>query len=146
MTMCSRACLLALPLLALPSTARALDFDVGRFRVDAGANPHINVTTDNGQWGFNGLNGCNGVGGPRAGPWYLYWPLEAHFQVPAPIAYPYWPSSMTTGAFHYQLPPPGPLHLPPPQAPPPPAQQPQKAGFQPVGYYYGQAPSYWYSR
>lgn len=28
---------------------------------------------------------------PQAGPWYLYWPLEAHFVAPAPTGYPYWP-------------------------------------------------------
>ncbi|HTU21112.1 MAG TPA: hypothetical protein VMG10_23870 [Gemmataceae bacterium] len=29
---------------------------------------------------------------PQAGPWYLYWPLEAHFVAPAPTGYPYWPA------------------------------------------------------
>lgn len=24
----------------------------------------------------------------QLGPWYNYWPLEAHFQQPAPLAYP----------------------------------------------------------
>jgi hypothetical protein len=28
---------------------------------------------------------------PQAGPWYLYWPMEAHFVAPAPTGYPYWP-------------------------------------------------------
>jgi hypothetical protein len=41
-----------------------------------------------------GINCGNGGGGcgasPCLGPWYLYWPLEAHFQTPAPPAYPYW--------------------------------------------------------
>jgi hypothetical protein len=31
----------------------------------------------------------------QCGPWYLYWPMEAHFQVPAPTGYPYWPSAMS---------------------------------------------------
>jgi hypothetical protein len=31
----------------------------------------------------------------QCGPWYLYWPMEAHFQVPAPTGYPYWPSPMS---------------------------------------------------
>jgi hypothetical protein len=30
----------------------------------------------------------------QVGPWYLYWPLEAHFQVPAMPCYPWWPPSM----------------------------------------------------
>jgi hypothetical protein len=37
-------------------------------------------------WGGN-------VHGP-VGPWYLYWPLEAHFNAPAMPQYPYWPSPM----------------------------------------------------
>jgi hypothetical protein len=29
------------------------------------------------------------------GPWYLYWPLEGHFQVPAVPQYPYWTAPQT---------------------------------------------------
>ncbi|GEM_PF-5895006 len=29
---------------------------------------------------------------PVASPWYLYYPYEAYFNVPAPMAYPYWPA------------------------------------------------------
>jgi hypothetical protein len=32
---------------------------------------------------------------PAVGPWYLYYPLEAYFQVPASPQYPYWPAPMT---------------------------------------------------
>lgn len=29
----------------------------------------------------------------QAGPWYLYWPMEKEFVVPAPVcAYPFWPA------------------------------------------------------
>lgn len=40
---------------------------------------------------------CGGPGGcaGQCGPWYQYWPQEAHFQVPAPTGYPYWPTAMT---------------------------------------------------
>ena len=31
---------------------------------------------------------------PALGPWYLYWPMEAHFQTPASPQYPYWPAPM----------------------------------------------------
>ena len=31
---------------------------------------------------------------PALGPWYLYWPMEAHFQTPASPYYPYWPAPM----------------------------------------------------
>jgi hypothetical protein len=60
-----------------------------------------------------------------AAPWYLYWPMEAYYQVPAPTGYPYWPSAMT--------PPPNWGHAPPAHA---------QGAFRPVGYY--GAPSYWY--
>jgi hypothetical protein len=43
------------------------------------------------QWGGTFyMRGGNGLM-PQAGPWYLYWPLEAHFVAPAPTGYPYWP-------------------------------------------------------
>jgi hypothetical protein len=41
---------------------------------------------------------CGGYGGggytvnPQLGPWYNYWPMEAHFQTPAMPQYPYWPA------------------------------------------------------
>jgi hypothetical protein len=38
------------------------------------------------------IQGASGPAWPQAGPWYLYWPLEAHFVAPAPTGYPYWPS------------------------------------------------------
>ena len=67
--------LLALPLLAGPARANWCP----PFKVEAGANVYFRVVSTQ-----NGLQG-------QAGPWYLYWPLEAHFQVPAPCSYPYWP-------------------------------------------------------
>jgi hypothetical protein len=68
-----------------------------------------------------------GLNGP-VGPWYLYWPLEAHFNAPAMPQYPYWPSPMgmaagapiggpAAGAANFHAP-----------------------GFQQVGY----VPPYWY--
>jgi hypothetical protein len=65
-------------------------------------------------------NGC----GYGAAPWYSYWPLEAHFQVPAPTGYPYWPSPM--GSMMNA-----------------PAAYGYTPGVHQVGYY-GPAPSYWY--
>jgi hypothetical protein len=32
---------------------------------------------------------------PPLGPWYLYWPYEAHFQTPAMPEYPYWGAPQT---------------------------------------------------
>jgi hypothetical protein len=40
------------------------------------------------------------MGGPNmvpAGPWYTYYPYQAHFQTPAPTGYPYWPGPQTSG-------------------------------------------------
>lgn len=58
---------------------------------------------------------------PQAGPWYLYWPLEAHFVAPAPTGYPYWPSPMGLPATAFGGPscPPGVPVAPPPVAPAP---------------------------
>ncbi len=39
------------------------------------------------QWGHPN-SGC-------LGPWYLYWPYEAHFITPAHPKFPYWPSGQT---------------------------------------------------
>ena len=114
-------------------------------------------------WGGN-------VHGP-VGPWYLYWPLEAHFNVPAPCAYPFWPPGQTlpngqTAAIPPPLggpapppastipvpalnvPPPGPVGLPPGVAPKPDAFKPvnfHAPAVQPV-LYSAPVPSYWYGR
>ena len=78
---------------------------------------------------------CYGNGaGFGAAPWYSYWPVEAHFQVPAPTGYPYWPSPMGTAAGAQQFPAYG---FGPSQAPATPGVHQQ------IGYY-GPAPSYWY--
>ncbi len=93
--------------------------------------------------------GCGGSGGgAQVGPWYQYFPYEAHFQSAAPIAYPYWPTQtlppQDAAAYQYQ-----PAQYP--FAVPPQAGQMRQASYQspfvqPVGYYYNQAPSYWYGR
>jgi hypothetical protein len=130
-------------------------------KVDAGGSLHIHVNT--------------GSYAPlQAGPWYLYWPLEAHFVLPAPTGYPYWPGNQVlpniaiggpNPAAGYPPPPvpppPGPA-LPPAAVPVPPPPPPAAAApVLPSGYYYPtalqrtsyyqapgyyQAPSYWYGR
>ena len=75
----------------------------------------------------------------RLGPWYLYYPYEAHFQAPAPVGpFPNWQAGAA-------VPVAPPAFAPPAQAPwQPPVPQPmvQPTGFvQPVGW---QVPSYWY--
>jgi hypothetical protein len=49
--------------------------------------------------------GCGHLcGGPfDVGPWYSYWPLEAHFQTPAMPQYPFWgpPQTMAPGGGMY---------------------------------------------
>jgi hypothetical protein len=38
------------------------------------------------------------------GPWYLFWPHEAHFNAPAPTGYPYWPTPMIPVAYPPSMP------------------------------------------
>jgi hypothetical protein len=109
---------------------------------------------------------CNWYFGPtcpnwsQLGPWYLYWPMEAHFVAPAPTGYPYWPSAQVLPGMAIggpaMAPPAGPPSLPPPgmvPAPGGPAIGPAPApapapgpvlnpvGYRPAPY---QVPSYWY--
>lgn len=64
---------------------------------------------------------------PQAGPWYLYWPLEAHFVAPAPTGYPYWPGPQVLPGMAFG----GPAY-PPPAAPVPPAVVPVPAPAAPA--------------
>jgi hypothetical protein len=84
--------------------------------------------------GCGGPSCCDHGGGYGGGfgggaPWYSYWPLEAHFQVPAPTGFPYWPSPMVSslafgpgGGYGFD-----------------------GGAYQQVGYF-PQGPSYWYGR
>ena len=69
------------------------------------------------------IQGGPGPASPQAGPWYLYWPLEAHFVAPAPTGYPYWPGPMglPPGSFGGPAYPPGVAVAPAPGYAPPPA-------------------------
>jgi hypothetical protein len=127
------AAVLCLPLLAISARADGCGFG---FKICIGFNCRISCCGDS-------CNSCGGAPGCcQAGPWYQYWPYEAHFQSAAPIAYPYWPQRMT-------LPPANAGAYMQPQYPQAaPAPQPVNyypSFYQPVGYYY-QAPSYWYGR
>jgi hypothetical protein len=112
------AALLALPVFAVSARADGCGGCNGcgcwfPSHVDACVNFHFNLTGP----------GDYSVG--QLGPWYLYWPLEAHFQAPAPTGYPYWPAPMALprqNAAAYGAPAPG--------------------NFQPAGYT-GATPSYW---
>ena len=127
--------LLALPLLTTPSFAQCgggggcgISGGFG-FRFSLGFTGNLNAGCAGGCGSGCGMGGCGSPGGPGYGgggqlaPWYNYWPLQAHFNAPAPTGYPYWPA---------------------PQAPLPSAAS-AGPGLQPVGYY-GSAPSYWYGR
>ena len=132
------AALLAVPLLATPARA---DGWILPFHGTAGFNFHWDI-------------GCGSTtgGGCQLGPWYHYWPLEAHFVTPAPTGYPYWPQPQAL------MPNPmAPQPLPPPMPPPKPDPK-QGPEVKAVGYYYyspqssqagiryGPAPSYWDSK
>ncbi len=78
-----------------------------------------------GCWPFNvkcsgsfSFQSSHGPAAPQAGPWYLYWPLEAHFVAPAPTGYPYWPSPQVLPPTSFGGPavPPPPAFVPPPPA------------------------------
>lgn len=43
--------------------------------------------------GYPGGGYAGGVAPYQLGPWYQYWPYEAHFQTPALPMYPYWGAS-----------------------------------------------------
>lgn len=76
----------------------------------------------------------------QLGPWYLYYPYEAHFQMPAPVGpFPNWQAgaAMPGGAPSYASPAETPWQPPMPQ----PMVQPTSF-VQPAGYQ--QPPSYWY--
>jgi hypothetical protein len=71
---------LALPLLA--ASARAEGFSWFPYKVEAGANAYLRVqSADPSACG----PGCNG-------PWYNYWPYEAHFHAPAVPCFPFYPN------------------------------------------------------
>jgi hypothetical protein len=124
------AALVALPLLALPVRA---DFHLPSYKIDAGVNWHCNIVTPADEFAA------------QCGPWYLYWPLEAHFQAPALPHYPYWPAPMALESAPLPPFPPPPKLQPTPVPPVKPAYY-QPPTNQPVGYYYQQAPGYWYGR
>lgn len=116
-----RAILLALPFLAAPAVAHAsgVAFYCGKcaFVLDS----HC-----------KNKDGCCNC----AGPWYSYWPYNAHFQTPAHPEFPYWPGPMTTMVPSHPAPPPAPSYMP--------GAQPMSY-HQPVGYHF-QPPTYWYGR
>jgi hypothetical protein len=127
------ASLLALPFLALAAPVQAnptiyFSMPVGPDKIDAGFNVHLRM-----------LHG-NAPG--QAGPWYLYWPMEAHFQQPAPTGFPFWPGPMSLPgdshghASQYPSFVPQPTHVQAPVQPNP---------VRPVNYQ-TTMPSYWYPR
>ena len=129
---------LAVPLAAAPAQAQLFQQT---------AVPPMNL---NGGLTLN-FNLFAGGGQTQLGPWYRYWPHEAHFMVPPPLGHG------TAGPSFMTLPPDmGPQIAPPQQPWTPPAPTPVRPGqpggtqpssFQPVGYFSTtQAPSYWYGR
>jgi hypothetical protein len=120
-------CLLAGPLFMLPSSAQAwccFCCQKQPCNIDCGFSWHFNLNS----------GGC----GCQAGPWYSYWPYEAHFQAPAPTGcgYPYWPGA-------YGAPVAGQAPAAAPMATPPATIK--QSGFETISFG-NQAPSYWYGR
>jgi len=132
------AALLTLPLLAGTASAGCFSacFCCSPYKIDAGANFHFKLTQS---------------GGPQLGPWYQYWPMEAHFQTPALCNYPYWPPPQMlpdqAKALGAPAPDPAMMGAPAPM-PTPTAGNPaafDTSGVQPTGYS-PQTPGYWYNR
>src|SRR5262249_12083656 len=129
--------LLVLPFLAAPAVVRAegWTFTIPNcpWKVEAGCNAYFRVQ--------------DGKCSPQAGPWYLYWPLEAHFGPPAPHGFPYWPNPMTLPPDPHAPANPGPLPALPPGPAPAPAAAPalQQSGVHPVVYTMP-VPDYWYRK
>jgi hypothetical protein len=94
--------LFGMALLALPFLVGSAHANGWPFNVQAGGSLYIKAGP--------------GIGYPQAGPWYLYWPLEAHFVAPAPTGYPYWPGPMGLPPTTFG----GPACLPPQAVAPPP--------------------------
>jgi hypothetical protein len=141
--------LLALPLLAVGARADDPFAPSLPFRVECGANAYFRVLSRENGWGA-----C-------LGPWYNYWPLEAHFCAPALPCYPFWPApqALVPGGTATTIPAPNcapgaaPVPVPAPAAAAPaPANNARPAYFRPVGYdqygYYAypQAAPWWYGR
>jgi hypothetical protein len=134
--------LLGLALLALPlcvSMAQAnnqicISLPGTPLRADFGFNFHLNVVP-------------LAPNASQLGPWYLYWPQEAYFVVPAPTGYPYWPSPMVLPNMALGgpqgVPPPPPGAVPAPPAVVPAVPQLPAPAVKPVSY---PAPAYWYDR
>jgi hypothetical protein len=151
-----RACILGTVVLAVPASCRADGWPLPPVKVDCGAKAWFNVHVLD--W-----SQC-----ATLGPWYLYYPYQAHFQTPPPIGpYPNWPSPMlpppaygprpvvpglsAPGAPSVpQMPPAAPVQGPggqDAQGPPLSYLQPrQQPTMQPVGYFYNPVPAYWYGR
>jgi hypothetical protein len=128
---------LALPLCAQPARAQFNHQLVPPVKLDGGITLNFNLFAGGGQ--------------TQLGPWYLYWPHEAHFQNPPPLgpsmpgpSFMTLPPSMGAPSMGAPQPwtPPAPTPVPPGSPGPT-----QRSSFQPVGYFYpSQAPSYWYGR
>jgi hypothetical protein len=118
------AALLALPLLAVE--ARANLPCLFPFKIEIGPCCNFKISALN-YCGCpcGGCSQCYGGGG-TLGPWYNYWPMDAHFQTPALPEYPYYPAPMGIA---------GPIGAQPAQF--------HGGGFQPASF---QAPSYWYGK
>jgi hypothetical protein len=151
------AAVLAVPLCAAPAQAQTCFCCPGLppTRLDGSVTLRLNLWAGGGQ--------------TQLGPWYLYWPYDAHFQSPPPLgpSMP-GPSFMTLppqfgqgGQHGAPAPQPGGQPwTPPPPTPVQPGQKGpslQQSSYQPVGYSYytgaapsywstGTAPSYWYGR
>ena len=114
-----------------PATASAQCRGFGTLRIETGGSLYFRVV----RCDMHGqpVDGC-GTDSQR-GPWYSYFPQDAHSQIQSAGAYPHWPA---------QWPPP-PTPVPPPARPP--ARQTAEPPLSSLpASYYRMAPSYWYGQ
>jgi hypothetical protein len=139
--------------LAAASVALVLSLGGSAAQADGWCFPMTGRAGINFHWDIS--MGPNCGGGCQLGPWYQYWPYEAHFVVPAPTGYPYWPAPQVLPSAVPPVPGVGPALVAPP--PPPDAKgavpdvKPINYSYYPYGatypnIVYGTAPSYWNER
>ncbi len=101
MMRCKWILLAAVAALAIPVSARADGLFAGCKHCGGGHGGLYGGGYGGGGYG-GGNHGCAHAGGARAGhgffqppfqaaPWYLYYPYDQHFQMPAPIGAPFFP-------------------------------------------------------
>lgn len=97
---------LGLALAAGTASANGWHIPPGSVGLNGGTNLFWGPPQGGGQGGGmpGGYGGYQPVQPYQLGPWYQYWPYEAHFQQPALPQYPYWGAQGLPGGLPYVSP------------------------------------------